>query len=46
MENLRAAHAALREACDKAVQDLAQLSGVDPAQARSPEPATEEDWSV
>lgn len=26
MENLRAAHRALREACDKAVQDLQRLS--------------------
>lgn len=46
MENVRTAHRALREACDKAVQDIAQLSAGEPAPARSQEPAAEEDWSV
>ena len=46
IENACALHRALREACDKAVRDLAQLSAGDPPSARSPEPATEEDWSV
>ena len=46
IENARALHRALREACDKAVRDLTQLSAGDPASSRTQEPATEEDWSV
>jgi len=46
IENACALHRALREACDKAVRDLAQVSAGDPAPARLQEPAAEEDWSV
>jgi len=46
IENVRVAHRALREACDKAVRDLAQLSADDPVPARSPKPAIDEDWSI